>query len=239
MVFYGFSSLILWGKDFIREENIHGATSTTLIRRCRISCHGQADQKRGCFSFFSQVTHFLNTSYLNWFKAKYKVAGAVFQGRYKSIFVEEETHALELSASVHLNPIRTKLTRSLRGYRWSSFLDYVHLRTPDVVSLDPTIVLSKINRNVERSGNLISDERTKIWQEAGLQYEDFVLSHAENKNPFDKAYTGHILGSVGFVEKVKKQIVQMGEHRKTIRTENSWQHHDSGASQQSRNKIET
>jgi len=50
--------------------------------------------------------HYLNASYANWFRARYKLVGTVFQGRYKSILVDEDSYALVLSAYIHLNPLR-------------------------------------------------------------------------------------------------------------------------------------
>ena len=36
----------------------------------------------------SQALHYLNTSYANWFRIRYRLAGSVFQGRFKSILVD-------------------------------------------------------------------------------------------------------------------------------------------------------
>jgi len=44
--------------------------------------------------------HYLNASYANWFRARYKLVGTVFQGRYKSILVDEDSYALVLSAYI-------------------------------------------------------------------------------------------------------------------------------------------
>lgn len=55
------------------------------------------------FANLSEGMHYFNTSYSNWFKAKYNIVGAVFQGRYKSILVDKDNYALVLSAYIHLN----------------------------------------------------------------------------------------------------------------------------------------
>ena len=59
----------------------------------------------------SESIYYLNISYANWLKAKYKPAGLVFQGRYKSILVDANTYALVLSTYIHLNPLRVGMVK--------------------------------------------------------------------------------------------------------------------------------
>jgi hypothetical protein len=47
--------------------------------------------------------------------------GHVFQGRYKAILVEKEAHLLELARYVVLNPVRAKMVRSSKDWKWSSY----------------------------------------------------------------------------------------------------------------------
>jgi hypothetical protein len=47
--------------------------------------------------------------------------GHVFQGRYKAILVEKESHLLELARYVVLNPVRAKLVKQVVDWRWSSY----------------------------------------------------------------------------------------------------------------------
>lgn len=56
----------------------------------------------------SQGIHYLNTSYANWFRSKYKIIGPILQGRFKSILVDADNYALILSAYVHLNPFQAE-----------------------------------------------------------------------------------------------------------------------------------
>ena len=73
----------------------------------------------------SEGVHYLNTSYANHFKAKHKLVGPIFQGRYKSILVDEDSYALLLSAYIHLNPLRAGMVKKLEDYPFSSFSDYI------------------------------------------------------------------------------------------------------------------
>jgi len=48
-------------------------------------------------------------------------SGHLFQGRYKSVLVEKESHLLELARYVVLNPVRAKMVRSAKDWKWSSY----------------------------------------------------------------------------------------------------------------------
>src|SRR4051812_40302741 len=52
----------------------------------------------------SRGMHWLNGRYVQRFNARHERVGHLYQGRYKSILVERETHGLELSRYVVLNP---------------------------------------------------------------------------------------------------------------------------------------
>ena len=81
----------------------------------------------------------LNTGYANYFNQKNKRAGALFEGRYKAIEINQESHFIHLPYYIHLNPLdlvapewrQGKLNNYqgaiefLEQYRWSSFLDYI------------------------------------------------------------------------------------------------------------------
>jgi len=54
--------------------------------------------------------------------------GHVFQGRYKGVLVERESHLLELVRYVVLNPVRARMCRQPRDRRWSSYSKTAGLR---------------------------------------------------------------------------------------------------------------
>jgi putative transposase len=50
-----------------------------------------------------------------------KRSGHLLQGRFKSILVEKQSHLLELARYVVLNPVRARMVRSARDWKWSSY----------------------------------------------------------------------------------------------------------------------
>ncbi len=64
----------------------------------------------------------LLTGYAGAFNRRHRRSGHLFQNRYKSIVVEEETYFLELVRYLHLNPLRAGVLRDLRQldrYPWT------------------------------------------------------------------------------------------------------------------------
>jgi len=63
----------------------------------------------------------LNGVYTQAFNRRHKRSGHLFQGRYKAILVEKDSHLLELARYVVLNPVRARMVRSCKDWRWSSY----------------------------------------------------------------------------------------------------------------------
>jgi len=69
----------------------------------------------------------LQATFANRYHRFRKIHGKLFQGRYKSLIVEEDAYLGALQHYVHLNPVRAKMCSvgELNDYRWSSYW-YLH-----------------------------------------------------------------------------------------------------------------
>ena len=81
----------------------------------------------------------LNAGYAKYFNAKYKRVGTLFQSRYKSVHITNDSHLLHVPYYIHFNPLDfaapgwrereisnyKEALRFLEDYRWSSHLDYL------------------------------------------------------------------------------------------------------------------
>jgi hypothetical protein len=80
----------------------------------------------------------LQSTFANRYHHYRKVHGKLFQGRYKSLIVEEDSYLGGLLHYVHLNPVRAEMmdVADLRDYRWSSFW-YLHYpsKRPDFMDV--------------------------------------------------------------------------------------------------------
>jgi len=52
---------------------------------------------------------------------RYNKTGHLFQGRYKAILIQKETHLLEVCRYVVLNPVRARMVEQPAGWAWSSY----------------------------------------------------------------------------------------------------------------------
>jgi REP element-mobilizing transposase RayT len=71
----------------------------------------------------------LNTGFANWFKAKHKFVGGILQGRYKAVLVDGDSYLAQVSAYIHLNPVRAKMAQRAEDYAWSSYKYYLGKRS--------------------------------------------------------------------------------------------------------------
>jgi putative transposase len=69
----------------------------------------------------------VHTQYVN---RRRKNGGHLFQGRYKAILVEKESHLLEVIRYVVLNPVRARITSLPEEWPWSSFRGTCGLDAP-------------------------------------------------------------------------------------------------------------
>ena len=62
----------------------------------------------------------LNGLYTQLYNRRHQSVGHVFQGRYKAILIQKETHLLEVCRYVVLNPVLANLVQDPAAWRWSS-----------------------------------------------------------------------------------------------------------------------
>ena len=63
----------------------------------------------------------LNGVYTQRFNRAHGRVGHVFQGRYKAVLVQKDAYLMELARYIVLNPVRARMVRSAREWRWSSY----------------------------------------------------------------------------------------------------------------------
>jgi putative transposase len=63
----------------------------------------------------------LNGVYTQLFNKLHGRAGHLFQGRYKSIVIQKDSHLLEVCRYVVLNPVRANMVEAPEAWKWSSY----------------------------------------------------------------------------------------------------------------------
>jgi putative transposase len=66
----------------------------------------------------------IGARFVYWYNLKYKRSGHLFQDRYKSEPVENDTYFLTVLRYIHQNPIKAGIETNIAKYQWSSFNEY-------------------------------------------------------------------------------------------------------------------
>lgn len=119
--------------------------------------------------FFSNLCN----SHSKYFNTKYETVGSLFQGRFKSIKVEEDDYLVHLSRYIHLNPASllygVPAIEKLINYKWSSLSQYLSGTKSDLV--DSSVVLDYFAKD-----NSVDDYKMFIAAQINLK-QDPLISH--------------------------------------------------------------
>jgi hypothetical protein len=90
----------------------------------------------------------LNGVYTQHVNRRHCRVGHVFQGRFKAVVVERESHLLELARYIVLNPVRAGMVADAVGWRWSSHAEMLGLRSsPRWLCTDALLQMFGTNRS--------------------------------------------------------------------------------------------
>lgn len=103
----------------------------------------------------SKIIAALATSYAVYFNHRYHRSGPIFQNRFKSILIENDSYFLQLARYIYLNPVRAKLIKNPLMYPYSGLKEA--LKKSPLTILDADII------------RLIGESFTSI-----KQFEEFV-----------------------------------------------------------------
>ena len=72
----------------------------------------------------SQIMKRIGTSYVYWYNKKYDRIGHLFQDRYKSEMVEDDTYLLVVLRYIHRNPVKAGIVSKMDQYEYHSYANY-------------------------------------------------------------------------------------------------------------------
>ena len=136
----------------------------------------------------SKAMQWFGTTYTRRFNNRHNRSGHLFQGRFKSIIIENDAYLMQLSCYIHRNPLRAGIVKRLADYRWSSYLAYGYGKSrPDWLSTK--LILSQFAHEDEHK-----------------QYREKVQKYSkEEKRLWEDFRHGLFLGSKRFVTRLRKQ----------------------------------
>jgi len=145
----------------------------------------------------SRAMQWLGVTYTNRFNARHSRSGHLFQGRFKSMLVQNDAYLLHVSYYIHRNPLRAKVVERLADYRWSSYRTYAYgqkasewLNTERILS--QLVNVSDPHKAYRENIQKYAKEESRLWEN---------LRH------------GFILGDKRFVNEIKRKYLPETAHR--------------------------
>jgi len=143
-----------------------------------------------------KAMQWMGSTYTRRFNNRHTKTGHLFQGRYKSILVQNDAYVMRLSCYIHRNPLRAGIVKRLIDYSWSSYGVYAYGRKPPEW-LSTGLILSYF-----KEPNPFKQYREKVQRYAG-----------EEKRLMEDFWHGLIFGSKIFVEDIRKQFLPDTPHK--------------------------
>lgn len=132
----------------------------------------------------------VNGVYTQRFNRRHGRVGHVSQGRYKAVLVQKNTHLLELSRYVVLNPVKAGIAETAGDWQWSSYRAVMGKATaPDWLAVTETLQMFHAQRGPARRA-----------------FARFVADGVAADDPFDQMPRAGFLGEESFIEKVLDKL---------------------------------
>lgn len=132
----------------------------------------------------------LNGVFTQLFNKRHGTVGHLFQGRFKGILVQKDSHLLEVSRYIVLNPVRAKLIKNPNQWKWSSYAATAGQRSkPSCLTVDGIL-------------GQLSPKRMKA---EGI-YRQFVRAGIRSESIWKDLRAQSILGEDSFVERLKDHL---------------------------------
>lgn len=148
----------------------------------------------------SNCMHSVGTRYVRYFNTRHGRTGTLWEGRFKSCLIQEESYLLTCQRYIELNPVRAAMVRDPADYAWSSY--GVHAFGRKATMWRPHPVYLALGRTAK---SRMAAYRQLFTDELGGQVVDDIR-HALG--------TGLALGTEGFRRNVEQLTGQRQYHIK-------------------------
>ena len=115
-----------------------------------------------------QVMRRICGSYVYWYNWKYQRIGNLFQDRFKSETVDNDSYLLTVLRYIHQNPLKAGLVKSVANYQWSSIREYIN--RSELVDTD--FVLKMFDADREKSVKSLIQFCKTVSNDQCLEMED-------------------------------------------------------------------
>jgi len=139
----------------------------------------------------SQIMKRINIAYAYYFNKKYRRVGHVFQDRFKSESIEEESYLLSVIRYIHNNPLQAKMVNDPILYPWSSYHFYLDENKKSIIDKEDilTIFSSKMPKAIRLFEVFSQKPSIAIGLEYRLNYlPEKEMTHDEQVQDYIRRY---------------------------------------------------
>lgn len=115
-----------------------------------------------------QVMRRICGRYVYWYNLKYNRIGSLFQGRFKSEPVEDDTYFLTVIRYIHQNPVKAGLAYTTKDYKWSSFNEYI--KNAEFIDID--FALNIFHSDTEKARKLFIEYNNEQTDDVCMDIEE-------------------------------------------------------------------
>ncbi len=130
-----------------KEEN-----KLSIFHYCLMNNHAHLivwlNEKSKVSRFMKQV----NLTYFNYFNKIYNYVGHLWQGRFKSNIIDDDSYLLQCGKYIELNPVRAGLVYHPQDYAFSSYNYYANGKPDSLITNNP--VYTGLSDSEEQRRNL-------------------------------------------------------------------------------------
>lgn len=149
----------------------------------------------------------IGASYVYWYNWKYGRRGHLFQDRYKSEVVENDSYFLTVMRYIHQNPLKAGIVKNIADYQWSSYREYIE--KPMICNTD--FALSLFDSNQAKAIKLFQKFNWTANEDQCLDYDQNVRLNDTEASNFIRGIAGvQSPTEVALFEKDKRnEIIKM------------------------------
>lgn len=184
----------------------------TIFSRHKVRCHAYCLMDNHLHLLvetpegnLAQAMKEVNGTYTGYFNWRHGKCGHLFQGRYKAVLIQKESHLLEVARYVVLNPVQAKMVEVPQEWRWSSYRAMTGEVEPPGF-LETGAILSRFH----------SDPLA-----ARQAFVSFITEGMGRDSPFLEMKGGLVLGDPPFIKEIQT-MVEEGKSREDFPRRQRW-----------------
>ena len=148
-----FTAYAGWLKDYSKKYQVDIHAWVLMTNHVHLLCTPRIPNA------VSLMMQSLGRHYVRYFNFSYKRTGTLWEGRFKSCLVQEESYLIQLYRYIELNPVRAGMVEQPSDYVWSSYPTNALGKASEICTPHPLYLA--LGRNPNRD-NLITVNYSNI-----------------------------------------------------------------------------